>query len=409
MKIAHRHSLTTYFLLFLGVISYVHAAGSTAEQQEINQALEMMKQQGMDPEQTQQMENIFKNMSEMGARQEAAQASKEQQEFEAATAGYGTAQVEVEGKRYDLKFTKCEVKDAKKGVFTIQARQAPHLDDGELSIYNDGTKLRQSISFSTNSRPAANYHSNNLDIEFDGQALSWQGPVESNQRRLPMTLSLKCGAEAVFYDTATRERPDTAANVVTLYLGPETYEFEAGRCSSEAYHTGNWEVFFEAIATGSFRGRPAILLLHSGRGVSGTESHGVGESHKLDLLLGEITPEQRKMSISELERQLAQKISTSRKQQMAAHENKYGKAYWDQVPPAEMAAALEITGAEMDAIMAKADAMRFPSADSHEGMTMFNEEGIIFRGPPMRTNDADRAPAFKDLSATPEVFVTCSR
>ena len=118
MKIAHRHSLTTYFLLFLGVISYVHAAGSTAEQQEINQALEMMKQQGMDPEQMQQMENIFKNMSEMGARQEAAQASKEQQEFEAATAGYGTAQVEVEGKRYDHKVTKCEVKDAKKGVLS---------------------------------------------------------------------------------------------------------------------------------------------------------------------------------------------------------------------------------------------------------------------------------------------------
>ncbi|MGB5716456.1 MAG: hypothetical protein WBN81_05110 [Gammaproteobacteria bacterium] len=45
----------------------------------------MLKQQGMDPKQMQQMENMFKNMSEMGAQQKAAQASKEQQEFAAAT------------------------------------------------------------------------------------------------------------------------------------------------------------------------------------------------------------------------------------------------------------------------------------------------------------------------------------
>ena len=69
MRMAHRLSLTIYFLILMSFISYVQAqeAGTTAEQQELNQAMEMMKKSGMDPEQLQQMENIFKNISEMEA------------------------------------------------------------------------------------------------------------------------------------------------------------------------------------------------------------------------------------------------------------------------------------------------------------------------------------------------------
>jgi hypothetical protein len=63
----------------------------TPEQQELDQVMEMMKQQGMDPQQMQQMENMFKSMSQMETRKKNARIENEQQAFEAETAGYGTA------------------------------------------------------------------------------------------------------------------------------------------------------------------------------------------------------------------------------------------------------------------------------------------------------------------------------
>ena len=92
---------------------------------------------------------------------------------------------------------------------------------------------------------------------------------------------------------------------------------------------------------------------------------------------------------------------------MAAHEKKYGKAYWDTLPPAEMSAAMNASSAEMSAIIAQANAMRFPSADSSNGMTTFKGQDIVYHGPPMRTSDAERAPVFRELPARPEVFLTC--
>ena len=377
------------------------------EEQEMQQMLEMMKGQGMDPQQLQQMEGFMQNMMQMEMQQKNAELAKKQQVFADETAGHGTATIEVEGRRYDLRVTRCEVRDSKQGIFSIQARQAPGLDEGELSIYSDGPDRQQSVNFSARTQPPANYTARTRGLMLDGKVLNWQGQIESGNRRLSMTLSLSCGAEAVFYDTATRERPDAATNVATLYLGPETYTFEAGHCSTEAYRDGNWEVFFEATATGNFRGQPAVLLLTSGRGIAGTESAGAGESHSLDLLLGELTPEQRQLSPGALERQLDEKVNAYRMQQMAAHEKKYGKAYWETLPPAEMAAALEASSAEMDIMSAEANAMQFPSAGSSDGMTTFKGRDIVFRGPPMRTSDAERAPALRELSARPEVFITC--
>lgn len=389
--------------------SIAWADGSGVQQEELKQALEMMKQQGMDPQQLQQMEGFMQNMVQMEAQKKNAALAKQQHAFEADTAGFGSAAVEVEGNRYDLKITRCEVKDSKQGIFNIQARQAPGLEEGELSIHSDGEGRQQSVRFSINTRPPTSYRADSPGLKLDGKVLSWQGPVEvvSDKRKLQFTLNLSCGAEAVFYDTATRERPDKAPNIVTLYLGPETYEFEAGRCSTKPYRTGNWEVVFETTATGSFRGRPAILLLTSGRGISGTESSGVGRSSNIELLLGEISSEQRQLSPLELKKQLAARVGAYRSKQLADHEKKYGKAYWDKVPPAEITAAMEVSGAEMDQIMAKAHAMEFPSASDNQGVTTINGQDVVFRGPAMRTSDADRAPVFRDLSATPEIFLRC--
>lgn len=405
-----KNSITAWIAFLTLVLvgqTAAQSGGPGAEQQEVDQMLEMMKQQGMDPQQLEQMENMFRDMADMATQQKAAQADQERRTFEDETAGHGTATIQVEGKQYDLKVTRCEVKSGKQGIFTIQARQAPGMEDGELAIYSDGAHRQQSVNFSIRTRPSTNYTARISGLVLDGKVLSWQGQVESNQRELPMTLSLKCGAEAVFYDVASRERPAAADNVLTLYLGAETYTFETGRCSTEPYRSGNWEFVFEATATGRFRGQPAILLLESGREVAGTESEGAGESHGLELLLGEITPQQRQLSPHALKQQLSEKVVTYQGQQLAAHEKKYGKAYWDKVSPTDMVAAMNASTAEMDAIMAQADAMRFPSANSHEGMTTVDGQNILFRGPPMRTSDADRAPVFRELNAIPEVFVTC--
>ncbi|MGB5261627.1 MAG: hypothetical protein WBO34_14055 [Gammaproteobacteria bacterium] len=395
-------------IVYLLCACYVNVSvAETREEQEMQQALEMMKSQGMDPQQVQQMEGIMQNLMQMEAQKKNAELAKQTQAFEAETAGFGTATVEVEGKRYDLKVTECEVKDSQQGIFTIRARQAPGLDQGELSIYSNGVGRQQSVNFSTRTRPPSDYRADRPGLTLSDRSISWQGQVESNQRTLPFTLSLKCGAEAVFYDTASRERPDKPANIVTLYLGPETYEFELGRCSTEPYRNGNLEVFFEATATGSFRGRPAIVLLEGGREVAGTESEGAGEFHSLDLLLGEISPEQRQLSPYKLQKQLSDKVAAYQNKHLARHQEKYDNAYWNKLTPAEMVAAMQVAGAEMDVIMAQADAMRFPSADSHHGVITMHGQDIVFRGPAMRTSDAERAPELKNLSAMPEIFLSC--
>jgi len=397
-------TLSIFLLIFS---SHETAFAQSAEEEELKQVLEMMKAQGADPQQVQQMENMFRNMSQMEAQKKNTQIAKEQQEFDTATDGYGTAVVEVDGKRYDLKVTKCEVKDSKGGVFTLLARQAPGVDSGELSIHSDGVDRRQSINFSVNSRPPVNYNTTGAGLQLDGKDLSWQGLVESNNRKQSLALSLSCGVEAVFYDTASRARPDKSANIMTLYLGPEAYDFQAGRCSTEPYRTGNLEVVFEASATGSFRGRPAIVLLSSSRGVAGTESEGAGQFHTLDLLLGEISPAQARLSPLELKKQLSETVVSYRAQQMAAHQKKYNEEQLSNSSPSEMSAAMDAYSADMDAINAKADGMRFPSANSNQGVITINGQDILYRGPALNTRDAKRAQQFQNLSALPEVFVRC--
>ena len=406
MKSVISVSLSIFLLVFAGDET---AFAQSAEEQELKQVLEMMKAQGADPEQIRQMENMFKNMSQMEAQKKNTRIAKEQQEFETATAGYGVAQVEVDGKRYDLKVTKCEVKDSKGGVFSLMARQAPGMDSGELSIHSDGVDRRQSINYSISSRPPTSYRTSSAELKLDGKALSWQGLVESNNRQLSLTLSLSCGAEAVFYDTATRARPDKSANIMTLYLGPETYEFKAGHCSTESYRDGNLGVLFEASATGSFRGHPAILLLSSSTGVAGTESEGAGPFHNIDLLLGEVSPAQAQLSARELQQQLRETVETYRMKELAAHQKKYNKTYWNNLPPSEFSAANDASSAEMDEIMAKADAMRFPSAESNQGVITIKGQDILFRGPALQTRDAKRAQQLQNLSALPEVFVSCGK
>jgi hypothetical protein len=384
----------------------VEAAGKTTEQQGLDQVMEMMKGQGMDPKQMEQMENLLKNMSQMETQQKAARVNKEQQAFEAETAGYGTARVEVEGKQYELKVTQCEVRDSQRGAFMIKARQAPGMDEGELSVHSDGPNLQNTFQFYTRSTTSKNYSSGSTAFEFDGKTLTWEGVVESNSKKVPLTLNISCGAEAVYYDKPSRPRPDTPNNVLTLYIGDETYEFEASRCSMNAYRTGNLMVDFETTTTGTFRGRPAIALLTKSHGV-GPEGASAGYFHNFDLLLGELSAEQRKLSPLEVKKQLQDVAGAYQQKAHLAHQEKYKNVKWDSMPPDKMNEAMEASQAEYSRIMEKVKTMRYPEAASRGGVVTIKGQDVLFRGPALSPNDADHATEFGDLSATPEVFVSC--
>lgn len=409
MRITHRLSLTIYFLILIGFISDVHAeeAVNTAEQQELNQVMEMMKKSGMDPEQMQQMEGIFKNISEMETQKKASKLKKEQEAFEMATAGYGTAQVEVEGKQYELKLQKCEVKDRGEGIFSIHARQTPGAGEGELRVHSDSATSKNYLQFSTQSATYDTYESENPAFEFDGKTLSWNGVVAtSNREKVLLALNLSCGAEANYYDKPSKPRTKTPVNVLTLLLGDETHLFEAGHCTTEAYRTGNLMVDFEATATGTFRGRPAIVLLTKSHGV-GLEGRSAGYFHELDLLLGELSAEQRRLSPFEVKKQLDNVVETYRQKEHTAHQKKYNKEMFDALPQEELIEAMNTSQEEYSRLMKKAETMRYPEAESQGGMITIDGQDILFRGPVMSTNDANRAPEFQDLSSTPEIWVTC--
>ena len=414
MRIANRLSLTIYLLFLMGFISYVHAqeTGETAEQQQVNQMMEMMKKSGMDPEQLQQMENLFNNMSEMDAQKKASKLNAKQQEFEAATAGHGTAQVEVGGKQYDLKLQKCEVKNRSAGVFNIQARQAPGADEGKLLVRSDGANLQRYVQFSTKTMTFDTYELDKPSFTFDGKTLNWEGIVAasnvaaSNKEKVPLALNLSCGAEAVYYDKPSRPRAKTPVNLLTLHLGDETHLFEAGHCTTEKYRTGNLMVDFEATATGTFRGRPAIVLLTKSHGV-GLEGGSAGYFYELDLLLGELSAEQRKLSPLKVQKQLDDVVGNYNQKEYTAIQKKYSKEMYDNLPPEKLLETMNPSQEEYSRVAEKAKAMRYPRAGSQGGMITINGQDVFFRGPAMSTNDADRAPEFQDLSSIPEIWVTC--
>ncbi|MGB5707461.1 MAG: hypothetical protein WBM41_11550 [Arenicellales bacterium] len=404
MKNTYKRLTIALFIPMLCLTNAINA--QTKEQQEMQQVLEMMKASGVDQAQIDQMENMLKSMMKMEIQRKGAKIDKEKEKFDTATAGYGSGMAAVEGKRYALTVTKCEVRDRKKGAFTIQAKEAPGLDGGELSIYSDGISSPRSVSFSTRIKPYKNYHSQNPDLQFDGKTLIWEGLAQSESQELPFSLNLSCGSEAVYYDQATRAPLGDTGKSVTLYLGADTYSFQAGRCTNEKYRTGNLMVDFEVTAAGDFRGRPAIVLLSSSHGVG--EGEGAGPFHNFELLLGEITEDQRSVSPIELKQALSKEVEAFRSKQLEMHQKKYSEEFWATVTPENINQALDASSKEMNLIMDRADAMVLPSARSVGGNNSIDGQNAVFRGPAMQTSDADRAPQLQNLEAIPEVHISCS-
>jgi hypothetical protein len=186
---------TICFLILACVMGQVHAddAGLSAEQQELNEALEVMKKSGMDPAQIKQIESMMQGMVNEGGRRDAAKAEKEQKEFDAATAGNGVARVDVEGNRYQLKVTKCEVKDLGSGLFNISAGRGWESPNGGLHVSGGGALLQSTVLFAVGKRT---YESDHTKFSFDGQTLAWDGIVDGGNEgaKVPLKLYLTCGA-----------------------------------------------------------------------------------------------------------------------------------------------------------------------------------------------------------------------
>ena len=78
-------------------LSYAERAGKSTQEEQMQQMLEMIKGmsqgvgqgKGMDEKTQKQLENMFKDMGQQMDQRQAAQTKKEQEQFEAATVGYG--------------------------------------------------------------------------------------------------------------------------------------------------------------------------------------------------------------------------------------------------------------------------------------------------------------------------------
>ena len=395
------------------------------QQQEMQQMMDMLKKGGMDPKQMQQMQDMFKGIQEQGRKQSSKKLKKEQQQFESKTAGHGTAKVEVEGKQYDLKIAKCEITDRNAGLFTIHAQQAPGLDRGDLWVSGGGGPgLRNTVGFSVK---RTRYEARENPIfQLNGKALEWEGSVVKEGKTVPLKFNLTCGAELVDYASPSKPNPKAVVNVLTLQMGKEAHTFEAGLCSTKEYRTGNLIVEFEATATGMFRGRPAMVLLSKSH-----PAESKGSFQNMDVLLGELTSEQRLLSPLKVQEQLRKKTGIFANTQRAAIKKKYDpkmaayqekfdtempalkEKYGKQIPPDKMKELMDpfnklsdAQSKEMNEVSKQVKAMRYPAARSFGTITVTGQE-IHFGGSKLSTSDATRAPEFKDLPEKTELWVTC--
>ena len=428
MKIIFKLSIWLVVLCPLGLAGYVYAqTGDTPSQQEqMQEALEMMKKQGMDEKTQKQMENMFNNMSQMDTKQQAAKLEKEKQKFETETDGHGTARVEVDGKIYELKVTKCEITDRSIANFSMQARQAPGNDNAELGVRGGGGHTRNAIHFSVKN----DFYevSGNPTFQLNDKTVEWEGTLEGEKGKMPLKFRLTCGAEMVDYAAPSKAQPNMSVNVLTLQTGQETHTFQAGLCSTNEYRDGNLIVEFEATATGAFRGRPAIILLSKSHAA---KEYGGEYFQDMDLLLGELTPEQRTLSPRKVAQQLRDKVGSFTNREMAAIQKKYEKKiaafqkkfdeempalkkkYGTNVPQDKVAELMDpfnkISNAqsmEMNKVQEQAKAMRYPEARSFGAITVTGQQ-IHFGGSKMSTRDAGRAPEFQSLPEKNELWVTC--
>lgn len=407
------------------------------QEEHLQQMMDMIKGmgkgkgKGLDEKTQKQLENMFKGMGQKADKQQADKLKREQEKFAAETKGHGTATVEVKGKRYDLTMITCEITDRNSGQFQMNARQAPGKNNVFLNVGSGGGHSRNHMQLSLGkNNPYEEVGTSTFQLK--GKTLAWEGLVGmGTSKQVSLKFQMTCGEEMKDYAVASKPKPKTAANVLTFKLGKETHTFQAGHCTTEEYRTGNLMVQFEATATGKFRGRSAILLM--------TKSHPHGSIgakrvfQNIDLLLGELTPEERILPPLQVAELLNKKIGDFANKQNAAIKKKYDpkmaayqekfdaempalkEKYGKQIPQEKTAALmdsfnklLEAQSKESSQVSKQVKSMRYPSARSNGPFTVTGQD-VHYGGSPLRTTDAQRAKEFQNLTADPELWVTCGK
>ena len=408
--------------------AYAERRGKSTQEEQMQQMMDMIKGmskgagqgKGMDEKTQKQLENMFKGMGQQMDKRQAAQTKKEQQQFEATTVGHGTAIVEVEGKRYDLVVTKCELWGAGSRRFTIEARQPPAKGAWKLSM-GAGKRTRVGLTFQAGrqgywrEQTGSPDKSSSLTIKNDG--LQWKGLV-GEREDIPATVQVTCGSEMNNYAQPANPQQKTSPYQLTLQLGAESHPFQIGYCSTKEYRTGNLMVEFDATASGTFRGRPAVVLLSKSHPVGGQS----GRFEEMTLLLGKLTKEQRVRPPWKINHELDEVVSVFSKKahqtikeeydrEMAVIQEQYGK----DIPPEKMSEAMDAMnkandayGKKMDTIQDQVKARRFPEARSHGKVTLNGKEGL-FRGPKFRVLHGKNVAEFKNLQGSPEVRLNCGK
>ncbi len=372
--------------------------GPKSQQQEMDKVFDMLKQQGIDSKQLEGIENMMRGQIEKDRRRKDAKLRRAQQRFEEEMAGHGEARVDLDGMLFHLKVIRCEINDRNTGHLLIQADQAPGFDNARLTI--SGGHARGNIQFHFGKR--SHFEVSNPTLLMTGRNLDWKGMVEDHIGKVPMNFHLTCGKEMMDFAQASQSNPQSSANVLTLKLGNKTHTFQTDYCSTKEYRTGNLIVEFDATGTGTFRGRPAILFL--------SKSHPVKQKqyfHTVDLLLGELTPEQRTLPPYIIQKQLEDKVNHWAAKETKAVQEKYPDKKFNSLPPDEFQKVLQQKMDELDQVNDKVNAMRYPMARSRGGTITVDGQEVHYGGRAMYTSDAKRAPEFKDLSGQPEIWVTC--
>lgn len=392
-------SLMLFLTIYLTGNLVVFAESNSTDQQELNKALELMQGTKLDLKELLQIEKSLQKMVTDKNKIVTDDQDKEKTLFEKNTANNGDANVEIAGKTYSLKLTKCEVNDRTSGLFNLQARQIPGTGDAKLWINGGGNSLQSTLLFSIGTFA---HESDPTKFKFDGQKLEWQGNVTAKQGSVPLKLALRCGAEAQFLDQLNMPKAKTPAKQLTLKVANETYEFDAGLCSTKGHQVGNLVSVLDVTATGFFQDRPAILLL--------TKKHPVGQTRMFDemrLLLGELTPEQRILPPSKLMEQLDQVVNDYLSKQQLAHQEKYNKHFWDSLPADKLSEALLESQEAMSVYLNKSEAMKYPMLNGN-GVITIKGQNVFYRGKFLFTDSPDSTPLqFQDLSGKAEIRVSC--
>ena len=164
-------------------------------------------------------------------------------------------------------------------------------------------------------------------------------------------------------------------------------------------------------ATGSFRDRPAIILRSKSHPIQSKQTFQI-----MDVLLGELTPDQRSLSPLKVEEQLRKKVETFESQELAAVQKKHQKEiatlqekYGKKVPQDKLGKwseafnkVMDAQGKEMDQVHEQVKALRVPRARNHGSVTITGQDGHD-GGTAFRTQDAQRAKEFRSLSADLEI------